>query len=406
MRILIYSHAFAPSIGGVESIVQSLAEGLHAVRSGDSEAEFNVTVVTQTAPDGFDDSAFSFPIVRRTSLVKLWSLIRDSDIIHVAGPSLLPLVLAFLARKRVVVEHHGYQAICPNGLLTYRPGRAICPGHFQERRYRKCWQCQNCEVSPYRALLNLLLMFPRLWLVRRAAKNLTITRHVLERHKLPRAEVVYYGIEDPVPKENLCPATNPRQRVLFAFVGRLVPEKGIAVLLEAARQLISEQNVFDVRLVGDGPERTTLESIIRRDKLERHVHITGYLTGAALVEALREVQVVVMPSVWEETAGLAAIEQMMRGRLVIASNIGGLGEVVGNAGLRFTPGDAAALAECMRRVLHHPALVDEMGRTARVRALSLFARPRMIDEHLHAYREVLDNAATWTRHNLPQIGTH
>jgi glycosyltransferase involved in cell wall biosynthesis len=406
MRILIYSHAFAPNIGGVETIVQSLAAGLDEVRSGGSKPEFKVTVVTQTASDGFDDSAFSFPVVRRASLTKLWSLVRVSDIIHVAGPSLLPLFFAFLARKPVVVEHHGYQAICPNGLLTYQPGRTICPGHFQTRRYRKCWRCQNCEVSPYRALLNLLLMFPRSSLVRRAAKNLAITRHVLERHKLPRADVVYYGIEDPLPKENLCRAANPSERVLFAFVGRFVPEKGIPVLLEATRQLVSEQELFDVRLVGDGPERTTLESIIRRDKLERYVRITGYLTGTSLVQALRDVRIVVMPSIWEETAGLAAIEQMMRGRLVIASDIGGLSEVVGSTGLRFAPGDATALAECMRRVLHHPMIVDEMGRTARVRAVSLFTRQRMIDEHRQVYRAALDNAATWARHNLPETGTH
>jgi glycogen(starch) synthase len=406
MRILIYSHAFFPSVGGVETIVQSLAEGLDDVRDGDSKAEFKVTVVTQTASDGFDDSAFSFPVLRRTNVAKLWSLVRESDMIHIAGPSLLPLFLAFLARKPVVVEHHGYQAICPNGLLTYQPGRTICPGHFQERRYRQCWRCQNCELSPYRALLNLLLMFPRSWLVRRAAKNLTITRHVLERHKLPGAEVVYYGIEDPLPKGSLCPTTNPPERILFAFVGRLVPEKGIPVLLEAAGQLLSEQEIFEVRLVGDGPERTRLEGIIRRHKLESHVRITGYLTGPALVDALRDVRVVVMPSVWEETAGLAAIEQMMRGRLVIASDIGGLSEVVGSAGLRFTPGDATALAECMRRVLHHPALVDEMGSEARVRALSLFTRPRMIDEHRNVYRRAFDSAATWAKQNLPQTGTH
>jgi glycosyltransferase involved in cell wall biosynthesis len=113
-----------------------------------------------------------------------------------------------------------------------------------------------------------------------------------------------------------------------------------------------------------------------------------------------------MPSVWEETAGLAAIEQMMRGRLVIASNIGGLGEVVGSAGLRFAPGDATALAECMRRVLHQPQLIDAIGREARVRALTLFARHRMIDEHRRVYREALDSETVWAKQDLPQREVH
>jgi len=399
MRVLIYSHVFAPSIGGVETIVQSLARGLDDSGSGHAQIGCRVTVVTQTASNGFDDSAFSFTVVRCAGLAKLWKLIRENDVIHIAGPSLLPLFLGFLARKPVIVEHHGYQAICPNGLLTYLPNRSVCPGHFQARRYRKCFRCQSCELSLYGTLVKFLLMFPRSWLVHKAAKNLTITRHVNERHRLPRSEVVYYGIEDPLSKEALHPAINPPDRIIFAFVGRLVREKGIRVLLEAARQLVSEQEVFEIRLVGDGPERTALESIIRRDRLEGCVRITGFLTGAALVDALRNVGVVVMPSVWEETAGLAAIEHMMRGRVVIASEIGGLSEVVGNSGLRFAPGNSSALAECMRRVLHHSAWADELGRSARVRALSLFARRRMIDEHRHVYREALKNAPTGASQN-------
>lgn len=392
MKILIYSHFFSPSIGGVESSVRSLAEGLPGVRSPEADEEFEVTVVTRTAIGAFDDSAFSFPVVRRPTLMKLWKLVRHSDLVHLAGPSLVPLVLAFLARKPVVVEHHGYQAICPNGLLTYQPGRTICPGHFQARRYWKCWQCQKFELSPQRSLLSLLRMFPRSWLVRNAARNLAITRHVLDRHKLPRAEVVYYGIEDPLAKGHPDSASDPQDPLLFGFVGRFVPEKGIPILLQAAHQLISEGEILDVRLIGDGPERDRLDRIIRRDNLENRIRITGYLAGNALLESLRDVRVIVMPSVWEETAGLAAIEQMMRGRLVIASQIGGLGEVLGGTGLCFAPRDAGALAECMRRVLRQPALIDALGGQARVRALSLFARQRMLDAHRRVYREVLHGA--------------
>lgn len=393
MKILIYSHFFSPSIGGVETIVQSLAQGL-AERDAKNQGECKVTLVTHTAVDTFDHSAFSFPVIRRPTLAKLWSLIRQSDIVHIAGPSLAPLLLAFATRKPFVVEHHGYQAICPNGLLTELPNRTICPGHFQAHRYWKCLRCQNCELSLSRSFLSLLLMFPRSWLVRRAAKNVAITRHVLDRQKLPRSEVVYYGIDDPLERDPGFFAANSRKTISFAFVGRFVPEKGIPILLEAACQLAKEGRAFEVRLIGDGPDRAALESLIRRNQLENHVSIRGYLSGQKLAEALSEVGVVVMPSVWEETAGLAAIEQMMRGRLVIASEIGGLAEVVGSTGLCFAPGSADALAECMRRVLKEPELIDILGPQARMRALRLFARRRMISEHQQVYREVLENAAT------------
>jgi glycosyltransferase involved in cell wall biosynthesis len=403
MKLLIYSHFFAPSVGGVETSVESLAQGLH--EAGGSET--SVTVVTQTGAGAFDDSAWSFPVVRRPTLTKLWRLIRESDIVHIAGPSLAPLFLAFLARKPFVVEHHGYQAICPNGLLNYLPERVVCPGHFQAHRYWQCFRCRNCELSVFASLSSLLLMFPRLWLVRRAAKNIAITRYVLERHKLPRSEVVYYGIEDPLVKGGSnSSATNAGDTICFAFVGRFVPEKGIPILLQAARQLAKEGRSFAVRLIGDGPERGMLESLIRRDHLENHVRITGYLRGQKLTEALSDVRVVVMPSVWEEAAGLAAIEQMMRGRLVIASKIGGVAEIVGSAGLCFAPGSAHALAECMRRVLQEPGLIDVLGSQARMRAFNLFARPRMIDEHRNLYRLVLEHAATSGRRDLPQTSVH
>jgi glycogen(starch) synthase len=396
MRILIYAHFFSPSIGGVESSVRSLAEGLANGPRSEANGGVNVTVVTQTAIGAQGgDASFGFPIIRHPTLRKLWALVRESDIVHIAGPSLAPLLLAFMARKPVVVEHHGYQAICPNGLLTYQPGRTVCPGHFQEKRYWKCWRCENHELSPGRALWSLLRTFPRYWLVSKAARNLAITAHVRERHKLPRAQVVYYGIDDPLGKVDPSYFTNDHlDRIVFGFVGRFVPEKGIPILLEAARQLVSEGEAIHVRLIGDGPERLVLGEIIRRDKLENHVCITGYLAGEVLAESLRDVQVVVMPSIWEETAGLAAIEQMMRGRLVIAANIGGLSEVVGSTGLCFTPGNAVALAEHMRCVLRKPALIEEKGHEARMRALRLFARNRMIEEHLQVYREVLDGIHT------------
>ncbi|MGC2465490.1 MAG: glycosyltransferase family 4 protein, partial [Candidatus Acidiferrum sp.] len=321
------------------------------------------------------------------SLIHLWDLIRASDVVHVAGPALAPMFLGFLARKPVVVEHHGYQAICPNGLLFHRPDDTVCPGHFVGRNYGECARCLGQESSTLRSWAALLLMFPRRFFARHASANLAVSNHSLKRCALPRSSVVYHGIEDPL--ESRPPKSEPSissSRICFAYVGRLVSEKGIGVFLEASRLLREEGHSFDVRLIGDGPERSKLEAIIARDHMESSVQVTGFLTGAAFAEALREVRVVVMPSVWEETAGLAAMEQMMRGRLVIASDIGGLGEIVGDAGLKYSPGDAAALAGAMRNVLRQPSLVNSFGKLARERALDLFVRERMIVEHARVYR--------------------
>ncbi len=390
MKLLIHSHFFAPSIGGVESAVLSLAGGLRKLRTPKGDSEFEVTLVTNTPAGDFDDRSLPFRVVRQPSFLQLWRIVRQCDVIHIAGPALPPLVLGTLARKPVVVEHHGYQAICPNGLLVHQPDGSICPGHFQAGHYVKCVRCRKCETSSLRSLAALLLMFPRFWLCRAVSRNLAISRHVLERHGLPRSSVVYYGIEDPLEKDTApSTAASATGKVCFAYVGRFFPEKGIASLLQAAGMLRVEGCEFEVRLIGDGPQRPKLEEIIEANHLGSCVRITGYLTGAALADALRDVRVVVMPSVCEETAGLAAIEQMMRGRLVIASRIGGLAEVVDGTGLQFPAGNAEALAECMRRVMTDVSIIDSIGLKARERARQLFLRTRMVEEHAIAYREMV-----------------
>jgi glycosyltransferase involved in cell wall biosynthesis len=391
MNLLIYSHYFAPSVGGVETIVQSLAAGIAELRTANGDREFNVTVVTATPAGSHDDTKFPFRVVRRPGLIRLSQLLRASDVIHSAGPAFLPMFLAWLSHKPFVVEHHGYQATCPNGLFVHQPDRAICPGYFQAVRYGECFQCLRSEFSSGMTAAKLLsFMFPRHWLSRAATTNIAVTAHVDHRQKLPHTTVVYHGIEDPLPN----PAhSTPPEKLRIAYVGRLVAEKGIPVLLEAAKILRAEGHDFEVRIIGDGSERPKLEELIHRDKLETFISITGFLTGDAFAGALRDVTVVVMPSTCEETAGLAAIEQMMDGHLVIAADIGGLTEVVGDTGLKFAPGNAGSLADCLRTVIKNPALIDSFGEKARSRALQLFQRSRMITEHAQIYHhaELADN---------------
>ena len=386
MNLLIYSHYFAPSVGGVESVVQSLAAGIAELRTENDDREFNITVVTETPAGSCDDTKFPFRVVRRPGAMRLWQFVRASDVIHAAGPAFLPMFLAWLSRKRFVIEHHGYQATCPNGLLVHQPDRDVCPGYFQAGRYGECFQCLRAEFSSGMTAAKLLaFMFPRNWLSRAATTNIAVTMYVDHRQKLPRTKVVYHGILDPLPNPD---QPIPAQKLRLAYVGRLVPEKGVPVLLEAAKILKAEGYDFQIHIIGDGSERPKLQELIRRDHLEPFTSITGFLTGEALVHALRDISVMVMPSTWEETAGLAAIEQMMRGRLVIAADIGGLTEVLGDTGLKFVPGNAASLADCLRTVIKNPALIASFGEKARSRALQLFQRSKMLTEHTQIYRQV------------------
>jgi glycosyltransferase involved in cell wall biosynthesis len=183
-------------------------------------------------------------------------------------------------------------------------------------------------------------------------------------------------------------AADHRSTVCFAYAGRFVKEKGLALLVQAAGRLAREGLSFRLKFIGDGPERANLEADVRDRQLQDRTTFTGMLAPEELQLEMAGVTALVMPSIWEETAGLAAMEQMMRSKALIVSEIGGLSEVVGDAGLKFPAGDPVALSNCMRRVIEEPEMTRQLGAAARHRALAFFSEDAMIDAHMRLYREV------------------
>jgi hypothetical protein len=92
MKLLLYSHFFAPSLGGVETVVRSLATGLAELRAPDGRQEFHLTLITQTPRGSFDDSSLPFPVIRQPNLNSLRKLISSADVVHVAGAAISPIL--------------------------------------------------------------------------------------------------------------------------------------------------------------------------------------------------------------------------------------------------------------------------------------------------------------------------
>lgn len=383
MKVVIYSRVFAPEIGGVETLVMSLAEGLARSDARYGGAPWDITVVTPTPARGFEDS-LPFRVVRRPSLRQFLRLLREADIVHLAGPALLPLLFGLFLGKPVVIEHHGFQTICPNGQLHYEPTQMPCPGHFMARRHWECLRC-NSKYGSLQSLKMWLLTFPRRWLCYGASRNITPTGWLASVLKLPRSTTVLHGVRNHASGADAKTPPPPT----FAFLGRLVSTKGVHILLEAAQRLKEKGLVFQLKIIGDGPERRNLEARTGALQLEDRVTFLGHLPPGKLEETLAQARAIVVPSLGGEVFGLVAAENMMRGRLLIVSEIGALAEVVGDAGLRFSPGDVEGLAGCMQRVLESPELVAEFGRKAWERAAHLFAQERMVEDHKSVYREVV-----------------
>ena len=385
MKILIYTHAFAPQVGGLQRIVMSLATGLARLQTGNGSSAPEVTVVTPTPAHGSDGDAFPFRVVRQPRLGRLLRLLLESDVVHLAGPALLPLVLAWILHRRVVVEHHGFQTVCPNGQLMHEPSQTFCTGHFMAEKHLECLRC-NANRGGFASFRMWLLTFPRRRLCQLIAANISPTAWLAGVLQLPRTTTVLHGLQLPAQNQFV---SRPASPATFIFVGRLVGTKGVGVLLAAAQKLKAQGHVFRVKIIGDGPDRESLQAQSRSSGLDGCVEFLGRMADDRMEEVLAGATAVVMPSLAGEVFGLVAAESMLRGRPVIASDIGALREVVGEDGLLFEPGDETGLMVHMRQLLENTIQAAELGRQALQRAMELFSEERMVQQHFSLYGELL-----------------
>jgi len=385
MHLLIYSHFFAPSIGGVETIVQSLACGLAEVQAANGRRDFELTLVTQTPLGGFDDTSLALRVVRQPSFFTLRRLVAAADLVHVAGPAILPMMLAKLAGKPFVVEHHGFQTICPNGQLLMEPSDSPCPGHFMAGRHSECFRCNSGQGWLASGKL-WVLTFVRRFLSSKAAANVVPTRWLGELVRLPNTKPVAHGLAPKISTNSSRLTAGPP---VIVFQGRLVTTKGVRVLLDAAKRLLEQKRTFELLIVGDGPERASLERFVDEANLKAHVRFCGRLGTDELETILSQASVVVVPSLGGEVFGLVVAESMQRGLPVIASDLGAFVEVLGEAGLVFRTGDAVELAERVGSLLSDGEKRELLGRRAAERITDHFSLEAMIEGHAALYRQIL-----------------
>ncbi len=158
-----------------------------------------------------------------------------------------------------------------------------------------------------------------------------------------------------------CPPTR-RSVFTVGYVGRLVPEKGIDVLLDALAQLRARRPELPLRaeIVGSGPEEAALRLQVQTLGLAAVVRFVAFLPPPQVAHKLCDLDALVLPSrttpVWKEQLGRVLLEAMACGVPVIGSVSGAIPEVIGNAGLLFPEGDATALAAQLERLAADPAL--------------------------------------------------
>ncbi len=305
MKILFSSYAYAPSIGGIETVSALLAREFLA-------AGHDLVLLTETA--GSIAQTEPFPIVRNPTLPQLHQKLRWCDVMLYNNISLRHLIPALFTRKPLLIVHQTW---------------------MRNTRGEIGW---NDRIK--RALM------PRV-------KNVAISEAIARDIGVP-SEIIGNPYDDSV--FQLLPDT-PRDRDIV-FVGRLVSDKGVDLLLRAAAFLQQPS----LTIIGRGPEEESLRRLARELKLD--VTFAGAKSGAELAEMLNRHQLIAIPSRWPEPFGIVALEGIACGCVALGSEEGGLAEAIGPCGPTFPNGDVERLARCLQQLLGDAGLRDQFRAAA------------------------------------------
>lgn len=304
------------------------------------------------------------------------------DIVHVKIflTQLSPLILPLLKDVPSLYHVAWYRPVCPTGTKMLPDGSACTV-----RAGTPCYLNGCLPIRDWIPIMMQMALFRR-WrsAFRAILANSESVRDILSQNGIDGVEVLHYGIERR--PDGHCLNETPTA----AYAGRLVREKGVDILLRAFAKMTGK--LPDARLIitGDGPDRDRTERLISELNLSSKVTVHGHLSHSTIDNTMGRAWVQVVPSVWAEPFGIAAVEAMMRGTAVVASASGGLKEIVGNGecGYLVPPGDVDALSEKLLLLLGDRDLCASLGRAGRLRAESMFGEDVFMRRLLDIYESL------------------
>lgn len=359
MKIVHFAKYYPPEYGGIESVTEALAQD-HAAAGNEVE----VVCFTRESSSVEWSGRLTIRRVRsRTEKVSQPIAVdyvkacaragREADIVHVHTPNVLAALAVLFLPRAVSVVIHWHADIEGKGIM----------GHV---------------VRPIeRAML------------RRAKAIITTTQAYAQASAMlapfgDRIKVIPIGIADR--KTNSKSKTDLQSYILF--VGRLVPYKGLSVLLEAISRIKSDA---ELHIIGVGPQEVELKGQAQGLGISDRVKFMGRVGEAQLQDQFERAAVFCLPSVNRlEAFGVVLLEAMRAGRAIIATDIPGSGVPWVNAtGIIVPVGEPQALAEALDRLLGDPEEAERMGKRARARFEKEFSRDVMSTRFLEVYRNLL-----------------
>jgi glycosyltransferase involved in cell wall biosynthesis len=310
------------------------------------------------------------------------------DVIHVHNfvPITSPAVfwVANSFKIPVILTLHNFRLICPSATLFYK-------NFIYEKSLKSVFPIDAVLKGVYRNsiietfVLAMTIAFHHAIGTWRNKVDFYIALTSFAREKFASARV-------PLPAEKMlvkpnsvqdCGMGTARRRDHFLFVGRLVEEKGLRTLLQAA--FLSP---FRLIIIGDGPLQ---QEVIDHCKVNPNVVYLGPQSKAAVISHMKACAALVFPSLWYEGLPLTIIEAFSTGTPVIASDHGAMKELIADGlnGLLFQPGRERDLVRRIEDVLHQKIDVDLMSERARATYLRYFTPERNYNLLLTIYNKAI-----------------
>jgi glycosyltransferase involved in cell wall biosynthesis len=296
------------------------------------------------------------------------------DIVHMHGihRQLSPSVV-YAAKRRgvpIVQTLHDYHPLCPCDTLL-RAGLEICdPPRCSSSTAIACFR-NRCTRG--NAAASGLATAEAAWRYRVMKLDRNVDALIAPSHFLSRMLQTWIGRLPPV---HVVPnAVQVREQSppgdYFLYSGRLAVEKGVLTLVKAARK-----EGLPLVVAGDGPMRAQLETAA-----EGEVTFLGHVDGKTVDRYLAGARAAVVPSEWYENAPLSVLESMACGRPVVASNVGGIPELIRDRvdGLLVERGNVDSLAAAMKYLSAQPSEATAMGRRAQEQVVLLFSPARHLE---------------------------
>ena len=182
------------------------------------------------------------------------------------------------------------------------------------------------------------------------------------------------------------------EKIVF-FAGRIVYEKGIQVLLDAAPKILQNYNDVKFVIAGRGPCLDELRAQAERLGISNRVYFTGYLNDVQITKMYKAIDVAVFPSLYEPF-GIVALEGMLAGAATVVSDAGGLNEIVSHGidGMKSYSGNCNSLADSILEVLFNQDLCKQIAKNAHEKVVNEYNWDIIAKKTMDVYKETIKSS--------------